>query len=284
MRCLMRLFGRFCVLILVAACASVVEEPAVTTTALPPTTTALVATTTTAALAQTTATQRIVEPVLVAHYPLDGTGDNVADRSGALDGVVFGAVPAADRFGDPDSALFFDGDDDYVEVSLGDSPDINLNTQAITIAAWVLINREPRDMVFWWDAVSFGPDNHVLGVHGQGGVVAGIQNSWNCAYTTRENVMGREWHHIAVTRDAAGTTRVYQDGIQMELVPQSYPQQEPQLSLTCDEEAQASALMWIGSDLEAWEFFEGAIDDVRIYDGALTPEEVLSLYEMNSGR
>lgn len=184
--------------------------------------------------------------------------------------------------------MLFDGVDDYIEVTIGSDTEaggarlaaleLDLNTQAITIAAWVQMDAEPRDLDLWWDVVSYGFDDHVLGIHGEGGVVAGIQGDFECAFTTGGNVLDGKWHHIAMTRDETGATSVYLDGIQMDLVPQSYPELAPQLSFTCPQEALFSRWMWIGSCLDFEEFFDGAIDDVRIYGAALEPEDILGLF------
>jgi len=78
---------------------------------------------------------------LVAYYPFPG---NAEDASGyGHHGSVFGAVAAPDRFGNPNSAYFFDGLNDFIRVAV----DSTLNfTSAITINFWVkidsLYNRE----------------------------------------------------------------------------------------------------------------------------------------------
>jgi hypothetical protein len=49
---------------------------------------------------------------LVAYYPFSG---NANDESGnGYNGIVYGASPAMDRFGVPDSAYSFDGIDDRI--------------------------------------------------------------------------------------------------------------------------------------------------------------------------
>ena len=66
---------------------------------------------------------------LVAWYQLDGDG---TDSSGNNHhGTVYGASGTQNRFGSADSAMLFDGTDDYVEVF--DHPDLN-PTDAITVS------------------------------------------------------------------------------------------------------------------------------------------------------
>ena len=58
---------------------------------------------------------------MVAYYPFDG---NVRDASGnGNDGINVGATLTENRFGQPSSAYYFDGSDDFIEgASPGHSP------------------------------------------------------------------------------------------------------------------------------------------------------------------
>jgi hypothetical protein len=66
---------------------------------------------------------------LVAYYPFNGNANDVSGNG--HHGTVNAAILAEDRFGNPDSAYDFDGDNDYIW--LGDIPSAN----AMTIAAWI---------------------------------------------------------------------------------------------------------------------------------------------------
>lgn len=69
---------------------------------------------------------------LVAYYPFNG---NANDESGnGHYGTVHGATLTEDRFGNADSAFYFDGND-YIEISSGEI--VPQNT--ITISAWIKI-------------------------------------------------------------------------------------------------------------------------------------------------
>ena len=67
---------------------------------------------------------------LVAYYPFNG---NANDESGCgNDGTVYDAGLAADRFGNPQSAYYFDGMEDYIRIE----NDETLNPDSISVAAW----------------------------------------------------------------------------------------------------------------------------------------------------
>lgn len=52
---------------------------------------------------------------MVAHYPLDGNGLDVAPNN--FNTTVNGAIPTGDRFGNANGALYLDGIDDYLEIA-----------------------------------------------------------------------------------------------------------------------------------------------------------------------
>ena len=71
-----------------------------------------------------------VEAGLVAHWNLDGNGLDSADSH---DGTVYGASGTQDRFGNANSAMLFDGSDDYIDVA--HHADLT-PSNAMTISAW----------------------------------------------------------------------------------------------------------------------------------------------------
>ena len=66
----------------------------------------------------------------VAHWQLDGNG---SDSAGSHDGTVYGATATEDRFGNANSALLFDGSNDYIAVP--HHADL-APSNAMTITAW----------------------------------------------------------------------------------------------------------------------------------------------------
>jgi len=216
----------------------------------------------------------------VAYYPLDGSVADVADPSGAWDGVAVGVTPAEDRFGGSDGSYLFSGDRGYIAVTppfKEDSPEFG---QAITIAAWIQVQAEPREQDSWFDVVSFQPGSHILALDGAGHPIVGEQGSYACAYTAEGDVLDGGWHHLAMTRDDL-TVRAYLDGVAQMVVSQNEPAGSHDHGL-CDRKIEWSASMWIGGDSEYDEFFVGLIDDVRIFNRALTTEEIRELFDANA--
>lgn len=204
----------------------------------------------------------------------------------SLNGTAQGLVPNADlapasvndRFGTPGGALYFDGQDDRVVIEMAPQ----LMTETGSVSAWIKLNEEatPRDVGAWWDVVSYGPEGHVLAIQGEGAVLGGLQlTAAECEFMGTETVLDGGWHHVAVTRDAAGTIRVYLDGAAQPVTPHTVEldKVDPVTAATCTVAPNVHDEVWIGADPEGWEYFHGSIDDVRIYTGVLTDDEIAAL-------
>ena len=79
---------------------------------------------------------------LIAEYLFNG---NANDTSGnGFHGVVQGATPAADRFGNPNSAYAFDGKNDWIVVS----PPPRLTNVELTVSVWA--RHSATKFERWW--------------------------------------------------------------------------------------------------------------------------------------
>jgi hypothetical protein len=77
-----------------------------------------------------------------------------------------------------------------------------------------------------------------------------------------------QWHHIGLVYDLVGLHRhLYVDGIEVAKDADSVG----------GVDSDGGLYIGVGNDLNATTFFSGLIDDVRIYNVALTAEEVASL-------
>lgn len=226
---------------------------------------------------------------LVAWYPFQGNADNAAGT--APNGSVYGAAPASDRFGTANSAYAFDGVDDYIEVPNTNGV-FNL-TNSWTLACWAKPfspATDARDDPLIWKIARIDPglytgneDTFLLswGHLSQGG------ESGNNFYTGLERAADDHdfglnsalhtpgtWHHVVGTYDGA-YLRIYVDGV---LDGMAYI--GPVVAYT------GPAAMRIGNIQNSTHIvapthigvFDGVIDDVRIYDRALSGTEVAELY------
>jgi len=213
---------------------------------------------------------------LAAHYPLEGDATDLSGYNN--DGAVVGATPTSDRFGTPDAAYAFDGEDDRIVVTMGSQ----LQADAVSIAAWVRMddNATPRPIGEWWSVVSYGNLGHVLAIQGEGAVLGGLQNTGiDCEFTEGDTVLDGSWHHVAMTRDANWVIRVYLDGVVRATTPDTLDPAESDATtdVACTAAPVFRNSVLIGGDLVSSAYFHGSIDDVRIYSGVLTDEEIAAL-------
>ena len=203
----------------------------------------------------------LASPRPIAAYSFDeGSGTTLTDSAGDHDGTITGAAWTAGRYG---SALDFDGTDDLV--SIADHADLDL-TDSFTIEAWV----RPDALGNWSSPISKaswtgGLSGYSLAADYRGfptGIVLNAGASAGAADTSALPTDGT-WKHLAFTSDGT-TLKLYIDG---------------QLagSQTAIAAAPTAADLQIGhSQVSTGKYFDGAIDEVRLYDQALDQSQVQS--------
>ena len=209
---------------------------------------------------------------LVAWYTFDESEGTIArDSAGGHNGVVHGAIWAEGKIG---GALDFDGVSDYVSVP--DSPELNI-TGDLTIAAWVnfqegglgydgsekaIVTKCYNNGAFNnpFDFRSDISDEPVLAM------VRANQASHECLYSDKHITLD-SWHHVAV-RVKNSVTYFYVDGV---LTGKSWG--EPALK---SRPTGNNYPLLIGARSDGM-FFDGLIDEVRIYNRALTASEIKAL-------
>jgi hypothetical protein len=217
----------------------------------------------------------------IAHWKFDeGEGDTAYDSAGDNDGTIYGAQWTIGQVGD---ALEFDGDGDYVDIG---RPESLTNMGSGTIALWfkpvstlhtgsygtygffernVTGTSAPGDTVLgMWPGsgyeakVTFVIANDT-GIHG--GIIGSDNNYWPAGV----------WQHAVGTWDnVTGEIRMFINGVE----------QADKIDTFTGVTMGADRDVVIGSDSEkncCW--WDGAIDEVAVWDRALSAEEVQELYQ-----
>lgn len=204
---------------------------------------------------------------LQAWYAFNG---NTNDGSGnGYNGTAYGATLTYDRFGNANRAYYFDGSGDYI--GLGNPAGLSFTGQ-ITVAAWI----RP-------DVIKGAGINRNIVAHGYGGsptkeVYFRIANDgqYEMGSYVQNGQTGRaeyiapltdqgNWIHLAGLYD--GTFwRLYRNGV--EVASKQIVTGSVQVSANW-----AIGAAGYGDD----RFFTGAIDDVRIYNRALSAAEINEL-------
>ena len=205
-----------------------------------------------------TATTGAVGPALglVAAYGFDETsGSTVSDVSGfANTGTIDSAIRVTTgKYG---GALSFNGS---AQVTVPDSSSLDLTT-GMTLEAWVNPSAAPSN---WRALIAKNQDRYYM-------MASTNNNNWPGAGgtfgTTNQNVFGASvlptntWTHLAVTYDGA-QIRFYVNGTQISTFPETGNISTSNTNLT------------IGADVYG-EQFSGLIDEVRIYNRALSQPEI----------
>ena len=199
---------------------------------------------------------------LIAWWKLDdGSGNTAADSSGNnRNGTLAGDVSWVD--GITGGALEFDGDGDYVDIGKDTSFDIK---NQITVSAWIKVNAFDKD---WQTIIAKGDRSwrlqrnqgeNTLEFACSGLVVPG--SDWGPVYGNMD-VNDGHWHHVVGIYDQE-KIYLYIDG-------------------SLDASATASGTIcvneepvYIGENSQMQNrFWNGLIDDVRIYNYALSAEEI----------
>jgi len=199
---------------------------------------------------------------LVAHYPMD---NNSKDVIGENDLTEYGdATLTSDRFGHQDGAYYFDGTDDYLKSSNNVGISGNDNRTLVYWQKSALTDYSSvanAHVVNWGEAYnnkSFGTyiqsssDNVSTYLHGTGLV-------------SSEKVTDR-WEHWTITYDGF-KVNMYKNGVQVS-------------DKTVTSLQTGLSGLWIGARMGGGDFFNGAIDDIRIYDRPLNSAEIQALYHV----
>ena len=197
-------------------------------------------------------------PELVAAYSFsEGAGTSVTDVSGHGNTGTIGSATwtTAGKYG---MALVFNGTS--AKVSVPDAASLHLAT-AMTLEAWV----NPSTVTSAWrDVVYKGNDNYFLmatttqsGAPGGGGIFGSANVTAFGTAALPVNV----WTHLATTYDGAAL-RTFVNGSQVSSLART------------GTIASSTNPLELGGDSIFGQFFKGVIDEVRIYNVALTPAQI----------
>ena len=203
---------------------------------------------------------------LVAYYPFNGNANDASGNGYNCTNVSVTFVP--DRFGNPSASALFNGSSSYLKTPSALAQLVS-GTGPLTVSVWMKIdpaytNSGNKTMV------EFGaPSNNQAFILGMiGGQF--IFSEWGSSYNLNSGtpIGDNLWHQGVCTFDGTNVS-AYVDGVSRgtEAAPSN--------------RSPLAGMIGARFDL-CCEFWNGGIDDVRVYSRALSASEVQQLYQFES--
>lgn len=227
---------------------------------------------------------------LVAYFPFTENFENVCENTKENYSVEnYGATLAKDRFGHENSAVYFNGKESYLEIS--DHDDLSIvSTGALTISVWVspeVLNFELTESggyVHWMGKGTPSQHEWVFRMYNKdltetqdnrpnrmSAYAFNLQGGLGSGSYVQESLTENEWIHFVARYDVASNTiTLFKNGIQKDedaLYDETYGVQVQN----------GSAPLRLGTR-SLWSYFQGRIDDLRIYNRALSESEIVNLF------
>lgn len=209
---------------------------------------------------------------LVGHWTFDGknmTATQATDIAGGNTGTLTGGVTKVT--GKIGQGLKFDGGSGYVNLGSVAA----LNPTNITVSAWVFAKNIPAGGVSYYGMQNAGGNIYRATDVDASGNLYWMQSDgsgnrrW---YQTNSPVLSlNKWYHVVVTQTGATAPSIFVDGV---LAPSSVVLSQG------NEVVPSTQISTIGRQ-GAWAtdlYWNGYVDDVRIYNRALNAAEIAALY------
>lgn len=198
-----------------------------------------------------------VDNRLIAYYPFDG--DAVDFSGNGYDGSPQNLTLTEDRFGDANSAYSFNGSSSQVSADLLNHPQGEVS---LTYMAWIKPSVSSQSAAI----INVGEDidNRRSSLWLNGTNLAYIGNNNDVTSSVTPSV--DQWSHVAITKSGRSID-FFLNGSYVET-----------LSTAAGQDIQSTSAT-IGSAFGTREFFNGGIDEVRIFSVPLSNEEILAIYD-----
>ncbi|MBI9038866.1 MAG: PKD domain-containing protein, partial [Bacteroidales bacterium] len=189
---------------------------------------------------------------LIAYYPFSGNTDDYSGNG--HHGINYGATLTTDRFGIPDNAYDFDGSSNYMDMGNW------FNYNDFTISMWV--NRETIGNSWRVLIDNNHPNNWVIQSHeNSNDFVFGLYPDGGVDFTIDLN----QWDYVVCIKDGT-SIKTYIDGV--------FQNESTMIATINYNNPNLNISRWGAGG----RFFDGKIDDIRMYDRALSENEIQMLY------
>lgn len=211
-----------------------------------------------------------VDQNLVAYYPFTGNAND--ESSNTNNGTVYGATLTQDRHGNANSAYYFDGVNDYIDLGNNQSlkPDfpisISMWKRSYKKGAAIFTNDFNNDKYF---GITIGERPSIS--YGNGGSPGfHSRKSWVTNYISELGT----WYHIVCIFYSNSYAEIYINGMKHSGFFEGSAAQLVYSSGNANI-GRTDASIYAGPT-----YYQGYVDELRLYSKALSSEEVLKLYKM----
>ncbi|KJU84815.1 LamG domain protein jellyroll fold domain protein, partial [Candidatus Magnetobacterium bavaricum] len=206
---------------------------------------------------------------LVAYYPFNGNANDESGSGNGNNGVVHGATLTTDRFGNANKAYSFNNS--YIEIA--DSNSLDIGTNSYTTVAWIKTNDVSTQGRIFSKGASGCEIGYMMRLDATTHSIT-IENSntkGGCyiVLTSSTLIDDNKWHFVVAVVERSSGAKIYIDG----KIDASTNKDTSGLSVANGLNAKIGM-----SYINPMEPFNGSIDDVRIYNRALSDAEVQQLY------
>lgn len=215
---------------------------------------------------------------LVSRWALaESSGTSAPDSVGSNNGTLANGPVWQPTSGQIDGALQFDGSND--RVTIPHNATLNFGTGDFSIGGWVKGSYPLQNDIYprLYEKFHTGSETGI-NIYTSGSNTEDfpsceyvVSGTYRLARATGYSVRDNNWHHIMCVKDGSGA-KIYVDGVERG----SYSGSIGNVNTTAD-----ASIGWS----RGWDsdYYQGTIDDVRVYNRALTPTEITTLYNYDGG-
>jgi hypothetical protein len=195
---------------------------------------------------------------LVAHWKFDdGSGGTATDSAGTNNGTLNGNPTWTG--GRVNGALSFDGIDDYVSLTTIAA----LTGNTVTAQAWIRLSDLASKPILTQHLTNMTKDGYYFYITGGRPTFYLIDGFTSAQAISTETINAGQWYHVAGTNDGSNL-KLYVDG-------------RLKSNVSSAGFTGVSTNAYIGRDISSAVYYNGLIDDVRIYNRAVSESEFLDI-------
>ncbi|MDP2388003.1 MAG: LamG-like jellyroll fold domain-containing protein [Bacteroidota bacterium] len=199
---------------------------------------------------------------LVASYDFDGNANDMVGTN--YNGSIYGATLTTDRFGNSNSAFYFDGVDDHINFPT----DFDFSQRSITFWFNATTITTTLGVMFEADHNAMNNAQTEIGVKNVSGVEITSMLVGGAANKVTPQINGNNWHQLAVVRDL-NEIRYY---IDCQLVGTKFDMS----NIVSNNGNNSFAALGMASTNDY--YYNGKIDELKIYNCALSDSELIACY------